>query len=169
MNQHSDGRSGDIFKLLQAPVDQIQKLQQQTNDSKVLIVSSLLLWYIIRDDSIHIKYHAICDDPIRHNEYKNLNSCFAINKDGIKVIMPTLRRQLKSLGLCRRKAKSDVLDVALLSWTHVACIWNEMHPIQFSRHSEDCTAPAANPRSSRSSAEAVEPSQQTPVHKPSNF
>ena len=38
---------------------------------------------------------------------------FLENEDGINISMPTLRRHLKRLGLFRRKAQSDVLDVAL--------------------------------------------------------
>lgn len=38
---------------------------------------------------------------------------FLKNEDGINISMSTLRRHLKSLGLFRRKAQSDVLDVAL--------------------------------------------------------
>lgn len=89
--------------------------------------------------------------------------------------MTTLCRHLELLGLFRRNAKSDVPDVALSLHEQLnqhGMLYElkihafEMHPVWFGSDSKNCTAPVANPRSSRSTAEAMELSTTTPVHTP---
>ena len=76
---------------------------------------------------------------------------FLKNEDGINISVSTLHRHLKSLF--RRKAQSDVPDVALflqeeLNQHRMLHGYNafEMHPVWFGSDSENCTPQILDPQ-----------------------
>jgi arginine repressor len=77
---------------------------------------------------------------------------FLKSEEGINISMSTLRRHLKSLGLFRRKAQSDLLQVALFLQEQLNQ-YGMLHGYKLMNLKYNYTAPALNPRPSRSTTE----------------
>ena len=70
---------------------------------------------------------------------------FLKSEEGINISMSTLRRHLKSLGLFRRKAQSDLLQVALFLQEQLNQ-YGMLHGYKLMNLKYNYTAPALTPR-----------------------
>ena len=115
--------------------------------------------------------HSICFYFLHGMRHWEILTC--LRMDGIQISMSTLQRRLKLFGLHRRKAQSDLLEIALFlqeqlnqygmlhgyRFMHLKCIQAGLVVTR-------CSLSAQDSRSSRSAAEVKKASKTTSVQKP---